>query len=106
MIDTATSLPRSQGQGVELVSRAALAHCGHWKQAFCRERKDHRDYEIVEDTIRQGFEYRYIVTRGSNGSIRAIQTCFIVEQDLLQGAGQAIVTFGERVRRISCAHER
>jgi hypothetical protein len=100
MIDAATSLPASRSQDVELVSRAELAHCGRWKRAFFHERKDHRYYEIVEDTIRQGFDYRYFVIRGGNGSIRAIQPCFILDQDLLQGAGQAIAGLGKRVRRM------
>jgi Peptidogalycan biosysnthesis/recognition len=103
MIDTATSLPASSSQkapGVELVSRAELAHCGRWKRAFFHERKDHRYYEIVEDTIRQGFDYRYFLIRGGNGSIRAIQPCFILDQDLLQGAGQAIAALGARVRQL------
>jgi hypothetical protein len=41
-----------RGGGVELMSRAELAHCRHWRNAFVGDRKDHRFYELVEDTIR------------------------------------------------------
>jgi Peptidogalycan biosysnthesis/recognition len=93
------ALQSSQVCTVELVSRAALAHDPHWKQAFGHERKDHRYYEIVEDTIRQGFDYRYFVVRDSGG-VQAIQPCFLLDQDLLQGTGPRIQGVVERVRRL------
>ena len=45
-------LPPEANGSVEIMSCAELAHCGHWKDAFAGRRKDHRYYEIVEDTIR------------------------------------------------------
>ncbi len=85
---------------VELVSRAELAYCPGWKQAFKRQRKDHRYYEIVEDTIQQGFDYRYFVIKDGSGAVRAIQPCFILDQDILQGAGPRVGMFAEFVRRL------
>jgi Peptidogalycan biosysnthesis/recognition len=90
----------SQVCTVELVSRAFLAHDPHWQQAFGHERKDHRYYEIVEDTIRQGFDYRYFVIRDGRGGVQAIQPCFLLDQDLLQGTGPRIQGVVERVRRL------
>ena len=52
---TANSPYALQGGGVDVMSRAELAHCRHWRSAFVGQRKDHRFYELVEDTIRQGF---------------------------------------------------
>jgi predicted N-acyltransferase len=82
----------------KLVTRAELAQVPRWTQAFADRRKDHRYYEIVEDTIR-GFDYRYIVVADAGGAVRAVQPCFVLDQDLLQGAGQGIAGFAARVRR-------
>jgi hypothetical protein len=40
---------------------------------------------LVEDTIRQGFEYRYFVIKNNGGKVQAIQPFFILDQDLLAG---------------------
>src|SRR5215472_13921939 len=68
---------------VEILSRTGIARCPHWASAFARERKDHRYYEIVEDTIDQGFEYGYFALKDGCGEIRAIQPFFVNDQDLL-----------------------
>src|SRR5262249_52388013 len=47
---------RRPANGVEVISRAELAHCRRWSGAFAGTRKHHRFYELVEDTIRQGFD--------------------------------------------------
>jgi hypothetical protein len=60
---------------VDIISRAELVTCERWKNAFNAERKDHRFYELVEDTIRQGFDYRYFVLRGMSPSSSLIRTC-------------------------------
>jgi predicted N-acyltransferase len=85
--------------GASIVSRAALAQVPRWTQAFAERRKDHRYYEIVEDTIVQGFDYRYIVVKDAGGMVRAVQPCFVLDQDLLQGAGRGIAGLAARVRR-------
>ena len=72
---------------VECVDRATLVSCAAWRAAFADQRKDHRYYEIVEDTLRDGFDYRYFVIRDEAGCIRAVQPFFVVEQDLLDGFG-------------------
>jgi len=65
------------------MSRAELVHCRHWQSAFAGQRKDHRFYELVEDTIRQGFDYRYFVIKDRDGEVQAVQPFFILNQDLL-----------------------
>jgi predicted N-acyltransferase len=84
--------------GATIVSRAALAHHPRWQRAFAGRRKDHRYYEIVEDTI-SGFDYRYIVITDAGGAVVAIQPCFVLDQDLLQGAGRSVAAVAARVRR-------
>jgi Peptidogalycan biosysnthesis/recognition len=97
---TENSRDALRGGGVELMSRAELAHCRHWRNAFAGGRKDHRFYELVEDTIQQGFDYRYFAIKGRDGEVLAIQPFFILDQDLLGGVTskmRAIVDWARRV---------
>jgi hypothetical protein len=48
-----------QSASVHVISRHQLRHCRHWQSAFASQHKDHRYYEIVEDTIHPEFEYLY-----------------------------------------------
>jgi hypothetical protein len=89
-----------RGGGVELMSRAELAHCGHWRNAFGDGRKDHRFYELVEDTIQQGFDYRYFAIKGRDGEVLAIQPCFVLDQDLLGGVISKMRAIVDRARRV------
>ena len=71
---------------LEVVARNDLQHCPHWTVAFASERKDHRYYELVEDTLHPEFEYRYFVLKDAAGQISAVQPFFLLDQDLLVGA--------------------
>src|SRR5262249_53028967 len=62
--------------------------------------KDRRYYEVVEDTIHQGFDYRYFVIRDACGEIRAVQPFFILDQDLLAGTNGAIAAPVAWMRRL------
>jgi len=70
---------------VHVLTRPELARCAHWGNAFDGERKDHRYYELVEDTLPLGFDYRYFAMANSRGEVFAIQPFFLLEQDLLAG---------------------
>jgi Peptidogalycan biosysnthesis/recognition len=85
---------------VVVILRDELMHCRHWTCSFESERKDHRYYEIVEDTIQQGFEYRYFVIKDANESVCAVQPFFILDQDLLVGASAQIGGLIDCVRRV------
>ncbi len=74
----------------EIMSRAEIERSPRWACAFSGERKDRRYYEIVEDTILQGFDYRYFALKDEEGEIRAIQPFFINDQDLLAGTSSGI----------------
>ena len=71
---------------VETIRRDELTSCRRWPHAFVHERKDYRYYEIVEDTIIQGFDYRYFAIKNTSGEVCAVQPFFILDQDLLAGA--------------------
>jgi hypothetical protein len=74
-----------QGAGVDVISRHQLRHYPHWKGAFASQHKDHRYFEIVDDTINPEFDYFYFVIRNSQAEVLAIQPFFILDQDILIG---------------------
>src|SRR5271166_5357930 len=88
-----------RGGTVKLVSRSEIALLPHWQTAFAGERKDHRFYELLEDTLTDGFSYGYLVVE-SGGDARAIQPCFIVDQDLLGGISGFAKRCFDTVRRV------
>lgn len=85
---------------VSVLRRRELGCCSHWSTAFARQRKDGRFYELVEDTIHQGFDYRYFAVADNNGQTRAVQPFLIVDQDLLAGVPNGVATWMIPVRRM------
>jgi predicted N-acyltransferase len=85
---------------VFVATRAQVEASPAWRAAFADHRQDHRYYHIVEDTIRQGFEYRYLVIEDESGAVVAIQPFFVLSQDLLGGAGRVVRAFANVVRRL------
>ena len=80
---------------VTVATRADLASCPGWQRAFSHGRKDWRYYEIVEDTLHQDFEFRYLVLHDD-----AIQPFFVLDQDLTAGAGKVLRSIVNGVRRV------
>src|SRR4029077_17968221 len=70
---------------LEVIGRDDLQRCPRWQVAFANERKDHRYYELVEDTLHPELEYRYFVLRDAIGRVSAVQPFFLLDQDLLVG---------------------
>jgi hypothetical protein len=68
---------------VRIASRKEIMHLPRWSRAFAGERKDHRFYELIEDTLKDGFSYGYFVVE-NGADVCAIQPYFILDQDLLQ----------------------
>jgi hypothetical protein len=88
-----------QGASVDVMSRLGLVRCQRWAHAFHSERKDHRYYEVVEDTI-SGFDYRYFAIKDQTGVVRAIAPFFLLDQDLLAGMNGRLKTIIDRVRHV------
>jgi Peptidogalycan biosysnthesis/recognition len=96
----ASKYPTSKQKGrVEVASREELSGCPHWARAFAGKRKDHRYYEIVEETILQGFEYRYFAIKDEHGEVRAVQPFFVHDQDLLEGISRGAQSVVAGIRR-------
>ena len=68
-----------------LASRADLQKYPVWHSTFASSRKDHRYYEILEDTVRDRFDYRYFVITDEDGDALAVQPFFVMDQDMLEG---------------------
>src|SRR6516225_4511671 len=75
-------VPRLGGATVRIASREEVVNLPRWSRAFAGERKDHRFYELIEGTLKDGFSYGYFVV-GNGGDVCAIQPYFILDQDLL-----------------------
>lgn len=84
---------------ISVVSRAELSGCAPWASTFADQRKDYRYYEILDDTLRGNFEYRYFAIVDNNGQVRAIQPFFLVDQDILEGLGAERIHWISLVRR-------
>jgi len=93
------SSTRRESFSISVVSRAELSGCAPWMSTFTDERKDHRYYEILDDTLRGNFEYRYFAIVDNKGHTRAVQPFFLVDQDILEGLGAERIYWISLVRR-------
>lgn len=81
-----------------LVTGPELSNCPAWEQAFRAQCKDHRYYDIVEQTLEDGFEHGYLILEDQAGRVRAIQPLFFVQQNLVEGV-PALRAIVDRVRK-------
>jgi len=70
-----------------------------WSSAFHAQCKDHRYYEIIEETLDNDFEYQYLVLRDRPGVIRGIQPFFFLRQNLIEGIPGAFRGMVDSIRR-------
>ncbi len=82
-----------------LASRDEISGSSHWQSAFAQERKDHRYYELLEDTLKDGFKYGYLIIE-SKDSVCAIQPYFLIDQDLLAGLSGTVKKLIAGIRRL------
>jgi predicted N-acyltransferase len=88
-------------QGVaKIVSLTELKDCDAWRRAFQDKCKDHRYYEIVEQTLADGFEHHYLLLEDGSGAVRAVQPLFFVRQNLIEGVPGVIRRIVDLVRKI------
>jgi predicted N-acyltransferase len=86
------------GGSARVVSLEELRKIPEWPAAFATKAKDHRFYEIVEETIHCGFEHQYLILADDTGKVRGVQPVFFVQQNLVEGvpALRAAVDFVRR----------
>jgi len=90
---------QSDGSEVVVLGRSELAAVEAWRHAFRHLRKDSRYYDIVEETICPEFSYRSFAIKTKAGQVGAIQPFFVLDQDLLAGAGPRPKAFADAIRR-------
>src|SRR5881296_3101806 len=87
------------GGTAAVVSRNELQQYEDWRKAFHDCCKDHRFYEIVEDTLANDFEYQYLILRDLAGKVRGIQPFFFVQQNLMEGIPGGARRLVDSIRR-------
>src|SRR6516164_7051905 len=87
------------GRTIRIASRAEISPLPQWQSAFAQERKDHRYYELLEDTLKDGFTYGYLIVENDH-AVRVIQPYFLVDQDLLAGMSGAVTKIVGGLRRL------
>jgi len=88
-------------QGVmRVVTRAELENYEAWKRVFQNRCKDHRYYEIVDETLQNDFEHHYLWLEDPSGKVRAIQPVFFVRQNLVEGVPGKIRSVVDVIRKI------
>jgi predicted N-acyltransferase len=80
-------------------SLAELQNCDAWKRAYQDKCKDHRYYEIVDETLEGDFEHHYLILEDNSGNIRGVQPVFFVRQNLIEGIRGRIRSVVDRVRK-------
>jgi hypothetical protein len=91
------SVPNGMAKVVALTD---VQNCEAWKRVFQNQCKDHRYYEIVEETLRNDFEHHYLRVEEPSSNIRAIQPVFFVRQNLVEGVPGKIRSVVDVVRKI------
>ena len=93
-----TTIPVPNGVA-KIVTRAELQDSQAWKRAFQDKYKDHRYYELVEQTLDNDFDFHYAVLEDSAGTVRAIQPIFFVRQNLVEGVPGKLRAMVDLVRK-------
>jgi GNAT acetyltransferase-like protein len=97
---TADVDPARSQRRVEVAERDSLRLLPCWQVAFAAERKDHRYYELIEDTLHPEFDYRYFVIRDASGKAQGVQPFFLVDQDILVGLGSRFRPLIGAIRKV------
>src|SRR5260370_30192969 len=93
-----TTIPIPNGIA-KIVSRTELLNCDAWQRAFQDKCKDHRYYEIVDETLEGNFEHRYVFLEDRSGTVRAVQPVFFVRQNLVEGVPGQILSVVDFIRK-------
>src|SRR5215813_8364111 len=88
------------GGSVTVSRLRELKNSEAWKRALRNKCKDHRYYEIVEETLECGFEHHYLLLEDAAGDVRAIQPVFFVRQNLVEGVPGKIRSIVDGIRKV------
>lgn len=92
------SMPVAEGL-VRVVENTSLLDFNAWKEAFRGKAKDHRFYQIIEQTLASDFEHHYLIVEDHTGTVRAVQPLFFVQQNIAEGIPGNLRGTLEMIRR-------
>lgn len=92
------SVPFAQGTA-RFLKLSDVRNLDAWQHAFQGKCKDHRYYELIEETLANDFEYRYAVLEDSAGNVRGIQPVIFVQQNLVEGIRGIFRNMVDSIRR-------
>jgi len=96
--DTRTpGLTLSRGHGL-VFERARDVPKGFWESGFSDSWKDFQYYDLIEQTMSRGFEYRYLLVFDENDRPLALQPLFLASQDLAISAGASVTRLVAKLR--------
>lgn len=98
MADSNTVFPTRHGTA-RVVANTALVEDALWKKSFSLHSKDHRFYAVIEETLANQFEYRYVILENSRTGGSAVQPFFFVVQDLTAGLPKKLRAPVDRIRK-------
>jgi predicted N-acyltransferase len=82
-----------------VATKADLIDANLWERSFSHLCFDQRHFQTIERTIRQDFDYRYLILEDSHKSVRAIQPMFLIDQDIMAGLPRPVKAVMNAVRR-------
>lgn len=91
-------VPFAQGTA-RILTLPEVQNLDAWKRALQGKCKDHRYYELIERTLANDFEYRYVLLEDQSGNVRAIQPILFVRQNLIEGVRGFFRSIVDLIRR-------
>src|SRR5438874_2576096 len=92
-------VPFAQGTA-RILKLSEVRNLDAWSRAFQDKCKDHRYYALIEQTLANDFEYRYVVLEDASGKVRGIQPILFVRQNLIEGMRGPFRAIVDLVRKI------
>jgi predicted N-acyltransferase len=93
-----TTIPVPNGVA-RILGRDDLRNSDVWREAFQAKCKDHRYYEIIEQTLDNDFDFHYLLLEDSSGTVRAAQPVFFARQNLVEGVPRKVRATVDLVRK-------
>src|ERR1041384_5296065 len=84
----------------EIIAAGERRSCEAWPSAFRYKAKEHRYYEIVEETLEGDFEHHYLLLKNGSARVRGVQPVFFVRQNLVEGVRGTVRAMVDLIRKI------
>ena len=99
MFPPIATLPLAEGSAV-LYARAADIDAAIWEAGFGETHKDYEYYRLLEDTMSDGFTYRFLLLNDSDSNPIALQPLIIADQDLTASTHSALLRVIKCIRKM------